>query len=86
MSFGQSRCRLAARGLWDCFRRGLADRDARLASIAEAFRAEGLNPAAPHLERGSRDFYNLGGELPLNMRPLAVPNGHRAKRRKKRTK
>jgi hypothetical protein len=86
MSFGQSRCRLAARGLWDCFRRGLAERDARLASIAEAFRAEGLDPAAPHLERGSRDFYALEGELPLNTRHLALAPARRPKRRKRHAK
>jgi HopA1 effector protein family len=83
MSFGQSRCRLAARGLWACFRRGLTDSDARLSSIAEAFRAEGLNAAAPHLERGSKDFYALTGELPLNTRPLALPDTRRPKRRRK---
>lgn len=82
MSFGQSRCRLAARGLWACFRRGLSGADARLSSIAEAFRVAGLDPSAPHLERGSRDCYTLEGQLPLDARPLA-PHHRRRKKRKK---
>jgi hypothetical protein len=83
-SFGQSRCRLAARGLWACYRRGLSDADARLASIVETFRAAGLDPAAPHLERGSKDFYALEGELPLSARPIAANITRRPKRRKRK--
>lgn len=86
MSFGQSRCQLAARGLWACFRRGPRDLDARLDAVAEAFRAEGLDPAAPHLERGSEDFYTLTGELPASARPTRTPLAPPARRPKRRRK
>jgi len=84
MSFGQSRCQITARALWSCYMRGLTDKEARLAALAEAFRAEGLDPAAPFLERGSTDFYLLTGELPALPRPLQSalkPTARRPKRR-----
>jgi hypothetical protein len=84
MSFGQSRCKIAAGVLWSCFARGISAPEERLAALAEAFRAEGLDPQLPFLERGSTDFYTLTGELPAEMprrvaTPLAV--ARRPKRR-----
>ncbi|HEX8179667.1 MAG TPA: T3SS effector HopA1 family protein [Pyrinomonadaceae bacterium] len=64
MSFGQSRCQIAARSLWSCFLHGLTTHEQRLSALAEAFRAAGLDPAAPFLERGSTDCYTLTGDLP----------------------
>jgi HopA1 effector protein family len=84
MSFGQSRCQIAARALWSCFLHGLTDEDARLAALAEAFRAAGLDPATPFLERGSTDFYTLTGELPASLhvaRPARSPATRRPKQR-----
>jgi hypothetical protein len=54
-SFGQHRCRLIARALWESFSRGEADRDARVASVASAFVREGLDPLRPHLGSDSED-------------------------------
>ncbi len=48
-SFGEHRCRLVAKALFDAFRRGDFDNSARAASIASAFQREGLNPLFPHL-------------------------------------
>jgi hypothetical protein len=84
MSFGQSRCRIAARVMWSCFVRGVKGADERLSALASALRAEGLDPEAPFLERGSKDFYTLAGELPpmpRSPRPLSTPPARRHKRR-----
>lgn len=87
MSFGQSRCKIAAGVLWSCFARGANAPDERLAALAEAFRAEGLDPASPFLERGSTDFYTLTGELPAEMpRRAAAPALAVARRPKRRWK
>lgn len=86
MSFGQSRCRIAARALWDCFARGVAEPEARLAAVAEAFRAEGLDPETPFLEKGSRDVYAMTGELPTMSRlpPSAAMRAERQRRSRKK--
>ncbi|MDT5295741.1 MAG: hypothetical protein QOJ76_2621 [Acidobacteriota bacterium] len=84
MSFGQSRCRIAARVMWSCFARGMNDREERRTALAAAFRAEGLDPEAPFLERGSKDFYTLAGELPPMPRPPRPLNTPTAARRHKR--
>ncbi|MFL6255343.1 MAG: T3SS effector HopA1 family protein, partial [Pyrinomonadaceae bacterium] len=68
MSFGQSRCRIAARSLCLSAARGLSRLEERLDALAAAFRAEGLDPGAPFLERGSVDFYTLSDELPAAAR------------------
>lgn len=59
LSFGQSRCRLAAQALWQCHTQQLTDPEQRLGAIAEAFRAGGLDPAHPYLEPGSDDSYAI---------------------------
>lgn len=62
MSFGQSRCRAAALGLWRCHTEGLTELDPRLGAIAETFRAEGIDPEFPYLQPGSADRYDLNLE------------------------
>ncbi len=66
MSFGQSRCRLVARGLWDSHQGG----GAREEAVAAAFRSRGFDPARPYLERQSADIYGFGHALgvPLQRR------------------
>jgi hypothetical protein len=64
MSFGQHRCRLAARALWDSFARGELDRDARALALAQAFRAEGLDPLRPYRRLDSRDDDTLLPPVP----------------------
>jgi lantibiotic biosynthesis protein len=54
-SFGQHRCHLIARSLWDSFVRGEHDRDSRAAALASAFRRDGLDPLRPHLGPGGAD-------------------------------
>ena len=49
-SFGESRCRLAATGLWRSAGQG---RDARVAALADAFEQAGIDPARPDLQLSS---------------------------------
>ena len=58
-SFGTHRCALIAEGIWRAFERGETTEAGRLAEIAHAFRARGVDLARPHLKRGSADIYEL---------------------------
>jgi hypothetical protein len=73
-SFGQHRCRLVAGALVAAHQRGVEERGARLQALAEAFRQRGLDPARPHLGRGTRDdFPPLPGEpVPQPTRTIAA--------------
>lgn len=64
MSFGQSRCKLAARALWACYVRGAGGHEERVSLLMDAFREEGLDPEFPYLDKNSTDFYSLTGDLP----------------------
>jgi hypothetical protein len=60
-SFGQSRCRIAAQGLWadhlaDHLAGGRSAED-RLHALATAFQGSGLDPARPYLRAHSEDIY-----------------------------
>lgn len=55
-SFGQSRCRLAARAL---LRNGRGAPGARAKAVAGSFQREGLDPDHPYLRAGSEDVYDL---------------------------
>ncbi|MBV9124061.1 MAG: hypothetical protein JO112_11940, partial [Planctomycetes bacterium] len=57
LSFGYHRCSLIAQALWRSFQQGDRNREARMATLAAAFRETGRDPAAPFLEPGSRDIY-----------------------------
>ena len=58
-SFGKSRCRLLAEGLWDAHV-AVADMPAdRHDCVAERFGAAGLSLEQPHLDAGSTDVYSL---------------------------
>lgn len=86
MSFGQSRCRIAARTLCSCFVRGVRDPEERLSLLMKAFEEEGLNPASPYLDRNSTDFYSLTGELPplpQRTRLTRAPKRHKKNRTKR---
>jgi hypothetical protein len=85
MSFGQSRCKLAARALWACFVRGVGRADERSSLLMDAFRAEGLDPEFPYLDKNSTDLYSLTGDLPTPPRAAhKQPRGKADKRRKNR--
>ena len=59
MSFGQSRCRAIANGLWDAFASGAQERDARLQIVEQALTDAGIDVDRPWLEKGSADMYLL---------------------------
>jgi hypothetical protein len=58
-SFGQSRCRIAAQGLWAGHLAGRRSAGDRLQAIAALFRGSGLDPARPYLRTQSEDIYAL---------------------------
>ena len=58
-SYGQHRCRLIASALWRSHACGDDGREARLAAMAEAWRAQGLDAEHPYLAPGSTP-----GDLP----------------------
>ncbi|TPQ33652.1 hypothetical protein C2U70_18880 [Bradyrhizobium guangdongense] len=56
-SFGQSRSRLVARGLWRAFVAQAESREARLRHVIGEFQGAGLDCARPHLGPRSEDIY-----------------------------
>ena len=54
-SFGQSRCRMLAQGIWLAHQRGARQAQDRLAAVAEQFQSEGISLARPWLNAGSAD-------------------------------
>lgn len=56
-SFGQYRCDLIARGLYESWKHSKNEEDDRLYAIRSAFFLEGLDPSRPYLESGSDDIY-----------------------------
>jgi hypothetical protein len=58
-SFGTSRCRLIAEGVWQAYQRGQHTEDARLDEIAAAFTRAGLSLSHPWLNPGSVDIYDF---------------------------
>jgi HopA1 effector protein family len=58
-SFGTSRCRLIAEGLWQAYQRGLQTESARVDEIANAFRRAGIALEHPWLNPGSMDIYDV---------------------------
>jgi hypothetical protein len=58
-SFGTSRCRLVAEGLWSAYARGLQTEAARIEDISAAFVRAGIAPDRPWLTSGSVDLYDL---------------------------
>ena len=63
LSFGQHRCELVARGLWQAHRDGRNDPTKRHEAIERQFRDAGLDPTRPYLSRslrqGASDEYFL---------------------------
>ncbi len=59
-SFGQTRCRLVAEGLYAARARGATDEDDKLAAVYEAFATAGVDPRHPYRNPGSsRDYATL---------------------------
>jgi hypothetical protein len=59
-SFGMSRCRVAAEGLWRAFTAGERDRSAIVRIVREHVVRYGLDPDRPWLNPGSTDSYTWG--------------------------
>lgn len=67
-SFGASRSRVIAEGLWDAHARNMTERADVAALVEERFRKLGLRPEAPHLGPGAADIYELDApdpEIPM---------------------
>ena len=58
-SFGTSRCRLLAEGLWDAHVAVAESNAAKVTCVEERFAAAGLSLNQPHLDTGSTDTYVL---------------------------
>lgn len=58
-SFGMSRCRLLAQGLWNAFERRAPDELQRLATIRQTFEQEEICWQRPYLRPGSVDNYDF---------------------------
>ncbi|WP_110171030.1 T3SS effector HopA1 family protein [Luteitalea pratensis] len=58
-SFGTSRCRLIAEGVWTSYQRGVHTESARLEHIVDAFVRAGIPPERPWLNPGSVDIYDV---------------------------
>jgi hypothetical protein len=58
-SFGTSRCRIVAEGLWSAYARGLQSEAARIEDISAAFARAGVPSDRPWLSPGSVDIYDL---------------------------
>lgn len=56
-SFGTSRCRLLAEGIWSAFVQGAQEERARLQIVAQHFEKSGISLEAPYLNPGSQDRY-----------------------------
>jgi hypothetical protein len=61
-SFGTSRCRLLAEGIWAAFVQGVHDERARLQIVAQHFEKSGISLEAPYLNPGSHDSYTFPAE------------------------
>jgi hypothetical protein len=59
ISFGEHRCKLAAKALWRSFLRHERDRAAREATFAAVYTEAGLDPRYPYLAAGSTDDFHL---------------------------
>ena len=63
-SFGMSRCRVLAEGLWQAHTGGITAPPARLAAVAEHFAKSGVDLERPHLNAGSAFRYELPALAP----------------------
>ncbi len=81
MSFGQSRCKICAHALWAGFVSGATEPEARLATLVNAFREQGLDPALPYLNRGARDVYTLDKDSTGTMQAQPLRSSRKSKKR-----
>jgi len=58
-SFGQSRCRCLAQGIWDCYLRGEQSPGERADEFRRLLVSKRIDPEHPHLNAGSLDWYEL---------------------------
>lgn len=58
-SFGMSRCRIVAEGLWSAYQQGLQAEEACLQEVVKQFEKNGIDLVYPYLNRGSKDDYEF---------------------------
>jgi hypothetical protein len=58
-SFGMSRCRMVAEGIWNAYVQGLTTGEARLQEFIQQFERQGYDFNRPYLNPGSADFYDF---------------------------
>jgi HopA1 effector protein family len=58
-SFGMSRCRMLAQGLWNAHQKGAASVSARLVQVEEEFERNRVNLDCPYMNPGSVDGYQF---------------------------
>lgn len=58
-SFGMSRCRMLAHGMWLAYQQGAQNTDERLAIVEQRFRTEGISLERPWLNSGSADDFRF---------------------------
>lgn len=58
-SFGMSRCRMFAEGLWSAYQQGLHSEEARLQVVVQQFEKHGIDLQYPYLNTGSKDEYKF---------------------------
>jgi hypothetical protein len=58
-SFGQSRCRCLAQGVWECYVRGEHSTGSRVDEFRRLLASKRIDPEHPHLNAGSLDWYEL---------------------------
>lgn len=63
-SFGMSRSRILAEGIWNAYRQGSQTEPARLEEVENAFKTYGIPFECPYLNPGSIDRYELPDEEP----------------------
>jgi hypothetical protein len=61
-SFGTSRCKILAEGLWSAYLAGRQGEHARLQTIKDTFERYGIDLEHPYLNPGSTDRYTFSGE------------------------
>jgi hypothetical protein len=70
-SFGMSRCRIVAEGLYTAWVNGVRDGAGKVAAVRHAFLAHGVAADAPYLNPGSVDHYDIPEELAHAVRRAA---------------
>jgi hypothetical protein len=61
-SFGMSRCRIFAEGLWSAYVQGLQTEQDRVQEVVKQFEKNGIDIEHPYLNAGSLDYYEFASQ------------------------